>query len=242
MTKTPLLLLAWLLAPVIAAGQDPRPVFDARLSPAPAKIAAADTALLDRLARPAARQAWKGSEGCKDEFEVLDAVTGAFTRRGASQRAFLYRFCTTGHGFGASGVAVIEDGKTVAHLAYDGAADYALGALPDLDGDGLSEILLVGGGTNQGITATSVSLIGIGVAPGGVKKLGRFPVYEDNCGAGTAPGATAWRLLARPGPKPVFSRERFVRKSCEEGAWQQVGEAEAISPEADDTRFRRLAP
>ena len=240
MTKTPLLLLIWLLGSVSTEAQDLRPVFDARLAPAPAKVGAADTALLERLVRPAARQAWKGSEGCKDEFEILDAGAGSFTRRGVQQRVFLYRFCTTGHGFGASGIAIIgESGHVAAHLVYEGATDYALGTLPDLDGDGLSEILLVGGSTNQGITATSVALIGI--TPDGAKKLGLFPVYEDNCGTGAAPIATAWRLLAHPGPKPTFSRERFVRKSCEEASWQKAGEAERVSPEADATDFRRLA-
>ena len=38
------------------------------------------------------------------------AASGGFTRAGARQRAFLYRYCQTGHTFGKVGLAVTEVG------------------------------------------------------------------------------------------------------------------------------------
>jgi len=240
-TWKPLLSVLFLVgsaAPV--AGQDPRPLYDARLSPSSVKLSTAEKTLLDREVRPAARQAWKGTEGCADEFSVMDAAAGSFTRAKAQQKAFLYRFCTTGHGFGGSGLAVVEAGKVVAHLAYDGASDFALGGLRDLDGDGRSEILIAGGGTYQGSTVTSVTVIGL--TANGVKKFGRFDVYEDDCGGEKDPHAvTASRISAQPGPHPEFFRETFKKSDCNGSAWSAVSKREAVSPAKDETAFRSIS-
>ena len=220
-----------------AAASDLRVLYDARLSPDPAVPSAAEAALLDKTVHPAARQAFQKMEGCADEFAVIDAAPGSFTRAQARQKAFLYRYCSTGHGFAANGLAVIEEGRVVAHVTYEGGWDNALGALPDLDGDGLSEILIASGSTNQGITTTSVAVIGVA---SGVKKFGRFQVYEDNCGSGSAPSRqSASKLLARPGAKSAFFREDFTNSSCEGGSWRKTGSSKPAAPESDEIEYRR---
>jgi hypothetical protein len=243
-TWKPLLSVLFLVGSAApTAAQDPRPLYDARLSPSVVKLSAAEDALLDREVRPAARQVWKGTEGCADEFSVMDAAAGSFTRPKAQQKAFLYRFCTTGHGFGGSGLAVVEDGKIVAHLAYDGASDFALGGVRDLDGDGRSEILLAGGGTYQGSTVTSVTILGfIGSPASGVKNFGRFDVYEDDCGGeNDLHTVTATRISAQPGAHPVFFRETFTKDGCHGSRWQIKGARETVSPAKDETVYRPIS-
>jgi hypothetical protein len=227
-----------LLFAATAAASDLRVLYDARLSPEPAAPSAAEAALLESAVRPAARRSFQGVEGCADEFAVIDAAAGSFTRPKARQKAFLYRLCTTGHGFAADGLAVIEDGRVAAHVVYEGGWDSALGALPDLDGDGLAEILIVSGSTNQGMTTISVSVVGMA---SGVKKFGRFQVYEDDCGTGAGPGRqSASKLLARPGPHPAFFREDFASASCGKTSWQKKGSARPVAPEPDEIEYRRL--
>jgi hypothetical protein len=227
-----------LLFAMTSAASDLRVLYDARLSPQPAAPSAAEAALLESTARPAARQAFQKLEGCADEFTVVDVAAGSFTRSQARQKAILYRYCTTGHGFAADGLAVIEDGRVVAHVTYEGGWDSALGSLPDLDGDGLSEILIASGGTNQGITTTSVGVIGVA---SGVKKFGRFQVYEDNCGSGAGPSRqSASKLLARPGKSPAFFREDFTNISCEGNSWRKKGSLKPAAPEADSIEYRTL--
>ena len=226
-----------LLFAMTSAASGLRVLYDARTSPKPAAPSAAEAALLESAVRPAARQAFQKLEGCADEFTVVDVAAGSFTRAQARQKAILYRYCTTGHGFAADGLAVIEDGRVVAQVFYEGGWDSALGALPDLNGDGLSEILVASGGTNQGITTTSVAVIGVA---SGVKKFGRFQVYEDNCGSGAAPNVSASKLLARPGKSPAFFSEELTNSSCEGGSWRKKGSLKPAAAEADRIEYRTM--
>jgi hypothetical protein len=51
------------------------------------------------------------------------------------------------------------NGRVVAHIVYEGGQDRAIGALPDIDGNGLAEILVATGETNQGVTWETISII-----------------------------------------------------------------------------------
>lgn len=79
----------------------------------------------------------------------------------------------------------------------------------------------------------------IGVASG-VKKFGRFQVYEDNCGSGAEPSRqSASKLLARPGSHPAFFLEDFTSSSCARGAWRKKGGVRPITPEPDSVEYGR---
>src|SRR6185437_13268700 len=72
------------------------PIFDARPDPVAAQPTPAEAALLERVVRVRAREAWSDDDSCSDDFTVLGRASGAFTRPGASQTAVLYRFCRIG--------------------------------------------------------------------------------------------------------------------------------------------------
>jgi hypothetical protein len=210
-------------------------VYDARLSPKPAKLAPADVA----LTRRAARSAWGNRQNCDSGFEALDIANGSFTRAQASQKAILYRHCTTGHNFALDGIAIVEDGKLITHLAYEGAWDNAIGALPDINRNGLSEIIVATGGTNQGITWGVVSIIEL--AADGVAKLGHFETYEDNCGALDKKKSTIHKLYVKAGANPVFYRETFSKRGCDNRSnWIRSSSAERIEADKDEIEYRRF--
>ncbi len=210
-------------------------IYDARLSPKPTKLFPADVA----LARRAARAAWSNQQNCDSGFEALDIAQGSFTKAQMSQRAILYRHCTTGHNFASDGIAIVEGDKLVTQVAYEGAWDYAIGALPDINKNGLSEIIVATGGTNQGITWGVISIIEL--SSDGVKKLGQFETYEDNCGALSKKESTAHKLYVEAGDYPIFYRETFAKRGCDNRAnWMKSKSAERIEAGKDEVEYRRL--
>ena len=200
--------LAVLLA--AAALSAPETIFDARLRPAPAKPSAAEEALFRSEILPSTRSAWT-SRGRGPECRrapgntVVDIATGSFTRPGAVQRAMLYTGCTYGGGVTIGGVAIIEDGRVAAVVIYEGDARVAIAALPDIDGNGRSEILLA--------TSGVVSIVEVGA-----DKVTTFGQTES------VAGGRAHRIAVKPGPKPAFFRETFVESG---GEWKQTA---ALTP------------
>ena len=232
---SPLLLLALCGCAPAGRAQVLRPVYDGRAeaqSPAPSE---AEAQLVRRSALPKARQFWHDDRACQPEFQVLGAAGGSFTRPQAAQRAVLYRFCATGHNFANNGIAVLEGGSVVAHVAYSGGEDHAIKAVPDIDGNGLSEIVLSNGATNQGYTVSVAILIEL--SPSGVKKLGVADAYEDDCGVAERCRMTAYKISVRPGPSPVFYREAFSRRN---ERWTKTGGPARFSLREDGGDYRLL--
>lgn len=249
LSPAPLAVLAVLGAACLAAvalAQGARPVFDGRLSLTPARAEADDEAFFRKVVLPGATRFWTDRDGEPSapdpgEARIEDVAQGAFTRAGASQRALLYRFRETGHGLGRSGVAILDEGRLAAHIVYEGGTDHAVGALPDLDGNGLSELVLASGGTNMGQTWKSLAILGI--SGNAVASLGRTLAYADDCGAGRRPGrARAWRILAVPAAPPEFQREAFLgRAGCDGSAgWTRQGPPARFSLDADETEYTLL--
>lgn len=222
---TPILVALGLTA---GSGTETIPVFDGRLRPKPAAATPAEVALLKKEVLPAARKAAAG-EGCDEQFEILDAAQGSFTREGAPQRIVLYRYCTAGHDMGRSGLVVIESDKVVAHLAVDGTSQHAIGVLRDLDGDGRAELVIASGGGNTGELWEVASIVSW--SGSGVRKLGFLQAYHDDCG-GAGKGREAHRLFAVPGPKPSFLRQAFIGP-CEGEEWTKRGGQAPVVPDED---------
>ncbi len=240
MSPRALLVAAVLACSATAARADPPVViFDARADPPQAQPAAAEAALLERVVRPEARRAWRGADVCSDAFEVIGRVRGSFTRPGARQSAVLYRFCDVGRQTGMSGVAVLEAGRVAAHVVYEGGGEDAIAALPDVDEDGLSEIAIAGTGTGQGTMDRGMSILELG--PRGVKKLGFFAIYHDDCGTEhRRPAERAAVLYATPGPAPRFFVDRFTRPCEAKVRWRAASARAPIQPDEDETTYRRL--
>jgi len=198
------------------------PIYDARKSLKTTEITAGDISLLKRVVFPAAERFWKKKgKDCERELEAIDVARGSFTKTSSNQKAILYKYCTTGHNFALNGIAVVEENRIVAHVAYEGAWDNAIGALPDIDGNGLSEIIITTGGMNMGEVWGVISLLEISGHI--VKKIGRTETYNGECEAvGGIGRSTAYRIWSTTGPSSVFKRETFIQ-DCNGGKWKQSG-------------------
>lgn len=185
----------------------PTQIFDGRADNRPRKISDAESKSVDAAVSPGAKRQWK--EACDAAFEIKSVCDGAFTKPGSKQSAFLYSWCETGHALGMGGIAIMENGKMVAHFGYDAGGEYDIVRLPDLNGDKMDDIAIVGGSTNQGYTISSIAVIGIN--NGAVKKFGRFEVYNDDSGVDEKVSHTyAWTISSEIQTKsPIFYKQKY---------------------------------
>lgn len=224
-------LLALAVAAPLAHGAPLVRIFDERRFASPKDATAETNERLERLILPAGwtpRLCGKGRRW----FTVLDVAAGAFTRKGSAQKAVLYEACEMTRHSREQGIAVLEDGRVVAHLSYEG-GDIALGALPDIDGNGLSELLVYDFANGQGSAYGGVRLLELGTE--GVRKLGRFVVHEDDCGAHEHGGREIATVLhASSGAAPTFFKQTFTRRCESKGPWCPRGAQAPAAPEIDD--------
>ena len=212
-------------------------------TPSRNRVSKADEALFKQQILPAAKRHWRGkSGGCdKDDsmnFQIVDAARGPFTRPDAKQEAILYRYCSTGHNFALDGLAIVENGRVVTHFAYEGAWDIGIIALPDINGNGLSEILISTGGTNMGETWEVVSIIEINGRT--MKRYGSAQVLSDRCGVSAKDGGESYKLYARMGKAPVFFHETF-RESCRRNAVRRkAGSLKQIALDGDTSVYQYI--
>lgn len=235
-------ILSLLLAPIHVMAQNPKPIYDGRLSRTPTKLSPSEDALVKEKILPAAQKTWHedgSDQGCDAGLNpgAVDITGGSFTRANADQKAILYTFCSTGHNMALNGIAVIENDKVVSHVIYEGGWDSAIGALPDINGNGLSEILVASGGTNQGETWRSVAIIEL--SENTVTKFGRTGVFSDNCGANEKKcKVEAQRLSVMPGKTPVFYRETFAGgEGGGKDGWKKSGALKPVTLENDEQEY-----
>ena len=239
-------ILAVLAAPVNAPAQDAKPIFDGRLALKPTKLSSSEESPMKDRVLTAARKAWHERERdgeCEAGFKptALDIAPGSFTKPKSEQKAILYAYCSVGHDMNLNGIAVIENGRVVAHIVYEGGGDRAIGALPDIDGNGLSEILVATGGTNQGVTWQTISIIEL--AGSEITEFGQTGTLSDDCGIDEKNGKTkANRISAKVGRTPAFYREAFVNNgSCGgAGTWRKSEVLTPVSLEEDKVEYKIL--
>jgi hypothetical protein len=236
---------ALLAAPGVRA-QSPKPIFDGRLTLKPAVLSTAEEKLMKDKVVPDARRQWheRGRDGvCEVGFQptALDAAPGSFTAPKAAQKAILYKYCTFGHDMALDGIAVIENGRLVAHVIFEGGENRAIGALPDINGNGLSEIAITGGATNQGITSAWIAIIEL--TAGDVTRLGRTATYSDDCGVNEKScKITANRISVIAGKTPAFYREVFTDTGAAAGpsSWKKVIGLSPVSLDEDQVEYEFL--
>ncbi|HEX8691941.1 MAG TPA: hypothetical protein VF746_05960 [Longimicrobium sp.] len=207
-------------------------VYDPRLAPPPLEPSAADSLLLQREVRPAAHRRWEGTlDDCGDDFEVMGAADGSFTRPGARQRVLLYRYCFVSHVIGGlGGIAVVEDGRVVAHFPFVTTAT-GIAAVPDLNGDGRSELLIGDGGYLMGESWSYASFAAVEPGGRGLRWLGAFDTGHDDCGMDRdRPRREGAVLLARPGARPAFFRQRLTAGCGDASRWVRRGWLEPAVP------------
>lgn len=241
----PVIVLICILSfPFAVFAQELKPVYDGRLSPKPGLVTENLKSLISEKLQPSARAYLKMEEEEPDcmpgsEAEALDIANGSFTAPNLDQKALLYRFCATGPSKAMNGIAVIENDRVISHLVFEGGMDVAIGALPDINGNGRSEILIASGGTHMGETWRSISIIELSDTIV-LTKFGQMKAYEDNCGGAIKKGkgrAEAFRLMAKK--DGTFYRQAFIGKDgcLETGKWVKSGDLKQYSPENDETSY-----
>lgn len=150
------------------------------------------------------------------EIGITGTAKGAFTKPDSSQTAFLYEVCSSGSShFGVGGIMIFENNKIVSHYAYgeNGLWNIGMFALPDINKNGVSELVFEEGQTHQGYTGES-----IGVAEmndGNFNYLGSTATSSDNSGAVEDESKIKtedYQIFVQPGATPVFFSQEKGKK------------------------------
>jgi hypothetical protein len=181
-------------------------------------LSSAEQALMDKEILPKVRKKLAG-EACDESIELAGVTHGAFTRKGADQTLLFYQFCQTGNGLGSAGLAVIEGGAVIGNYvsAESGWTNDAR-KLPDINQNGLDEVALYySGGMHQGQGGIGVDIMEF--AGGALKGIGWYQAEGF-----TETTDNAYKVTVRPGPKPLFFRERWT--SMDDGkSYRKAGNA-----------------
>jgi hypothetical protein len=210
---------------------------------APAKLSPSEESLLKAVIAPAARNFWLERLRDRDCFSgpdvrAIDVASGAFTKPKAEQKAILYSFCELGHNQNLDGIAIVENGAVISHIVFEGASNTAIGALPDINGNGVAEIVVAAGGTNQGTTWTGISIVEVSGPT--ITRFGQTLTSSDNCGANEDNCTVeANRITVKRGSSPAFYSETFVRNG-DTGPWRRSAALSALRLRQDETRYELL--
>lgn len=176
-------------------------------------------------ASEAARAYWvKQDPEYEEEVRVLATADGAFTRPDTEQQAVLYVMSLWPRCCPKMGLAILEGERLVRNVAFEGVAQ-ELVAVPDLDGDGRSELFYTGSFGMGG--QESVTLTFLRFEADGLTEVGSTPISDNTCATGSEESmSTAARVLALPGP--TFMVEHYLQASCEEESWQHISGPELL--------------
>lgn len=223
--------------------QEAKLIYDGRFAPKPSSLNPAEQKLWYEKILPSAENYWKDTEDlfyANSGFEPVpcDIKTGSFTKKGAKQKAILYNFKNTGQNAFINGIVIIEKNNVVAHIVYNGDSDNTIGALPDINKNGLNEIIVAGSGQNTGEIWKSIVIVEL--SKSSVNKLGRMAVYTDNFGSSIRRGkAEASKLLVKPAHTPVFYKELFISKDINTGknSWNRADDMKQVKLDDDNTEY-----
>lgn len=142
---------------------------------------------------------------------IESTQVGSFSRAGISEQLFTVSVgecgATHAEGWGSNRLVVWSDGKVTQNIQLSGALSGAV----DLDGDGRAEILIEGGGANQGITI--VNLIVARLDLHGISTIANLGiVHEESCGSLQPEGVEVSLVTAvRRGGKVDFDLRKEKR-------------------------------
>ncbi|HLA95499.1 MAG TPA: hypothetical protein VK612_07245 [Pyrinomonadaceae bacterium] len=214
---------------VSAYAQVPIVINDPAIETPKSPISEADKALLDSEVLPKVRKALV-DDACTDGFDPAGAVSGSFTRPGATQTLVFYQFCQTGNGLGQVGIAILEEGKVVGSYTADSGWSDTVKVLPDINDNGLNEFALYySGGMHQGEGGTGVDIMEFGT--GGPKALGWFQASAYFAEA----DSLGWKVTVKKRKTPVFYREKYL--SSDEKKWRKAGKAAAFTLKKTENNF-----
>ena len=227
---------------IFAFGQTTQVIYDPVKTPSQMKVSRTEESLIKRSALPKARQEWKNNENCGEDFRIVDAVTGSFTRKRAAQKAFVYEFCQTGNGWANNGLVIVESGKVIAHFVEEGGWNMGLQALPDINKNGLDELVVeTSGGMHQGKIGGSITILEISTAA--VREFGSTLAFSNECDAeeSTEDCDRSYKITVKPALKPIFYREKFVNRGDDmKTRWKKSGRVQKVLLRKTESKYRLL--
>lgn len=186
-------------------------IFDRRLNLEPdAALTTFERKAINDTVYWQAQRAWQQDQNCDFEpFQILDAATGSFTRPRATQKAVLYRLCRYARQLGYGGLAILKNGRLVRHDVWNGGSEFALGKMPDLNRDGIEEVLVSFAGLNMGEMWMVMTIAQLGSKT--AKLVKQFDAYHDNCGSVSPPLIQkAWKVYAEADDPLRFYQQCFA--------------------------------
>ena len=186
-----------------------------------------------------------GDQYCSDEVtepvEIYATAEGSFTKPGAAQKIFLYFTCDIARGFGIGGIMIAEENLIVAHYVEQVSWGETIRALPDINQDGLNEILLSSGGSGQGYTTMFVDILDF--PDGKLNYWGQTETLSSNGGAEEDEAkilATAYKISVEPGNEPAFYRETYEQKGNDD-EWKLIKKTEKFTLELVETDWKEIS-
>ena len=174
-------------------------------------------------------------EGTEEGIEIIGTAEGSFTKPNSSQKVFLYERCRAGRAFGIGGILVVEDGKAVSHYTYgENGLDSGIFSLPDVNKNGLSEMVIIAAGSGQGYMNVAIYLFEL--KDGNMKFMGNTPIYDDNSGAMENESkieTNAYKISVQTADNPVFLREHYQKKG-NAAKWSLIKKSAKFSLEKGD--------
>lgn len=184
-------------------------------------------------------------EPCRDESIGVDRVfiEGSFTKPSSKQKGYTYTLCQGDGPTGPTpyfigGILIVEDGKIVANYVYGGESNYGIGSLPDINQNGLSEIILTSSFSHMGVSNGSIAIME--TKGDGLTALGSTSVYSEDVPEQMLAAKTdeklysaAYNISVQPGKAPVFYRETYIQKT-ENGKWELKEKAKTVSLDYPD--------
>ena len=204
------------LAAVISSAQKPSlvVVHDPTKQAVATKMTPAEQALFERVALPRVRRIIK-EEVCSEGIDISGVAHGAFSRTGAVQSLVFYQYCQTGNGFGQAGLVLMDEGKVVGNFIADAGWTIGVERVADINWNGIDEFTLAySGGLHQGQGGAGVDLMEF--TDGKPVGFGWYKSEEY----GDTQASAAWKLTAKPGPTPLFYRQKFT--SRDGNKWRAV--------------------
>jgi hypothetical protein len=164
---------------------------------------------------------------------------GSFTKPNSNQKAAFYILCSSGSShFGVGGIIIFENDKVVSHYVYgENGIDNYTAISPDVNKNGLNELILVNAQTHQGISGGMISLVEF--ADGKLNFIGMTSTYSSNSGAVEDEKdvkSSAYKIMAQPSANPIFFRETFEMNG-EAKDWKLVKKSEKISLEKIEEKY-----
>ena len=242
-----LLTVALSLAPaLLGQGAERIEIYDARFEHKETRITPAEQAVMRREVFPAAARHWQisyssnGTERVVHRPRVIDAAHGSFTRPGAKQTAVLYLFNDYADGEALDGLVILEKNEVVAHAVYDGFWDWGLEALPDINKNGRTELMMITGQNLKGVNDDWITMLEF--TKDGLRTMGSIPVYHDDAGTNyQTKSFRSYKVEAEPGAKISFFRQSFnYEGDRQNGKWIESGSLKPMIPQKDTVEYELL--